>query len=356
MAEESFQEKTEEPTERRLKKAREEGQAVRSSDLSGSILFVFGSFLLWFAGSQIASTMGEVFHLSSGWTLVDDLDIAGVTTYLRRVVEIVVFALAPLFVGLVVIVTLANLAQTGFSYSFQSIEPKLERLNPISNIKNIFGFRALVGLAKEVLKLLVVGFVGYIVLSSAWASVLALVGGEPAVVLLRIRALGFRLLFWLGGAYLCIGVLDFAYERFRHRQRLRMTKQEVRDEQKELEGDPEIKARVRQIQRQRARSRMLRDVAKADVVIRNPTERAVALKYDPEVDIAPIVLAMGERKLALKIIEIAQKHRVPMVENKVLAKALLATAKVGQPIPVDLYVAVAEVLSEVYRRSGRRLI
>lgn len=355
MAEESFQDKTEEPTERKLQKAREDGQVARSSDLSGSVLFMVGSFVLWLLGHRIASAMGDVVRLSTGWMLVEDLDIAAASTLLRRTAEIAVSGIAPLLLGLAAIAAAINLAQTRLLFSVKLLEPKLERINPVKNIKNIFGPRALVGLVKEVLKLVVVGSIAYTVLASTWPSLFSLVGGEPAVVLIRTKDLAFRLLLWIGGAYLCIGALDLAYEKFEFRRRLRMTKQEVREEHKEMEGDPEIKARVRQIQRQMARNRMMQDVPKADLVIRNPTERAVALKYDPAEDLAPVVLAMGERKLALKIIEIAREHRVPMVENRPLAKALLETARIGQPIPVDLYVAVAEVLSEVYRRSGKRL-
>lgn len=355
MAEQSFQEKTEEPTERRLAKAREEGQVARSSDLSGSVLFLSGSLLLWIFGQQIAAALGDVTHLSAQWMLLDDLDLIGAVLRLRQLFEIVAVAIAPLLLGLAAIAAAVNFLQMGFLISFKSIAPRPERIDPIKNIKNIVSIRALVGFFKEVLKLLVVGVVAYVVLTSAWPTIFSLVGAEPIIVLLRIKELTFKLLLWIGGAYFCIGALDFVYERFRYRRQLRMTKQEVREEHKELEGDPEIKARIRQIQRQRARKRMLQDVPKADLVIKNPTERAVALKYDPATDIAPIVLAMGERLLALKIIEIAKKHNIPTVENKPLAKALLATAKVGHPIPVDLYMAVAEVLSEVYRRTGKRL-
>lgn len=356
MAEESFQEKTEEPTPRKLKKAREEGQAARSADLSGAMLFMTGSILLLFVGREIAVALGRLTHQSADWMLLRDLEIPSATAVLWEVGKVAGGVVLPLLLGLAAISLLINLSQTRLVFSLKLIQPKLERINPVANFKNIFNVHALVGLAKELVKLVVVGAVAYIVLSSTWSSVLALVGAEPGVLLSRIHRLAFKLMWWIGGAYFCIGMLDFAYEHFKHRRRLRMSRQEIRDENKELEGDPEIKARIRQIQRQWARRRMLQAVPKADVVVRNPTERAVALKYDPATDIAPIVLAMGERKLAQKIIEIAKKHNIPMVENRTLAKALLSTAKVGKPIPPDLYIAVAEVLSEIYHRSGKRLM
>jgi flagellar biosynthetic protein FlhB len=223
----------------------------------------------------------------------------------------------------------------------------------VAGFRRIVGAEAGLNLIKSLVKLAALGLVTVLVLRRAWPRFGDLADAAPLRVLEVLRGASLELALTVGLAFLAMGLLDFLVQRIRYERSLRMTRYEVLQEFKEQEGDPQIKARIRQIARQRARQRMLSHVARADVVVTNPTHLAVALKYDPLASAAPVVLAMGERKLAERIKLLALRAGVPLVENRPLARALLQTAKVGAPIPPALYVAVAEILAYVYRRRGR---
>ena len=238
--------------------------------------------------------------------------------------------------------------------SVEPLKPQWSRMNPIKKIPQIWGWKAVMELGKSLLKLLVVGVVVWIVLGSAASDISALGQQTPFSILMLVRTYAVRMLLWAGLAYLVVALVDYAFQLWQHEKQLKMSKEEIRKELKESEGDQVMKVRRRTMARQLARRRMLLAVSDADVVITNPTHIAVALKYDPSVADAPMVLAMGERKVAERIKEIARQDGVPLAENKPLARALFATAKVGFPIPLELFVAVAEILAWVYRQAGYR--
>ncbi len=353
----SGQERTEEPTAKRRAHAREEGKVARSAELSSAVVVLASA-------AALASVGGKAFGdfprrlLEECWGAMSSgqLGPGGAAGLLRMAVGgfLTTFFV---FAGVVTtMVVLVNVLQARGVMSLQPVSPKLSHLNPLQGVKRLFSPEALFTGFKAVLKLAAIGFVTWFVVGRTLTDLLALAGAGPGLVVATVRHVLLRLAVVLGTAYLALAAIDYAWQRFRMEKSLRMSLQEVQHERKDSEGNPQVKARVQALARSFARRRMLHQVPNADVVVANPTHIAVALKYDTSVSAAPVVLAMGQRKLAERIKRIARKADVPVVENREVARALLATAKVGQPIPPALYAAVAEILAFVYRRRyGGRL-
>ena len=352
---ENGQEKSESPTDKRRQQARDEGQIARSVELSSAAVLLGGALAIAMSGgTTLANFAQRVLHESAGALSMDALTPAGGATIVRTVVLGLVGALLPFFAGVVVITVGVNLAQSRGAVSWAPLKPKFGKLNPAGGLKRLVSLDALINLPKSVLKLGALGLVTWLVLQRSWPELVSLAETGPAAVMAVLKTLGLRLVFLTGLAFLVIALADYIYQFVRLEKSLKMTRQEVILEHKESEGDPQIKGRIRQMQRQRSRQRMLQAVPRADVVITNPTHVAVALQYDPEISPAPIVLALGERKLAERIKEIARAAGIPLIENKPVARALLATCVIGKPIPPGLYTAVAEILAFVYRLRNPR--
>ncbi len=355
----SAQERTEEATPRRLRKAREEGRAARSTDLVAGAGLLAGSLALRGLGPGAYRTFTEGMRSAFGGLEQTDLTVdrtlelftEWAMLYLRVVVPIIGVILA---VGLTV-----GLLQTGMLLSARPLQPDPSRINPVQGLKRIFSLRTVVEFLKSLAKVAVVGAIAYWQWNAAIPQVPDLMSqslpagiavlGDRSVVVLQSIAMGL----------LAIGVLDYMYQRYEFRKSLRMTKQEVKQEHKETEGSPEMKSRQRQRARELARRRRaLKEVPTADVVVTNPTHYAVALRYNTAEDEAPRVVAKGADLLAQRIKVIAKKHKVPMVENKPLARSLYDMVEVGRTVPPELYTAVAEVLAFVYslRRQKRRKV
>jgi flagellar biosynthetic protein FlhB len=243
--------------------------------------------------------------------------------------------------------------QVGFRISTKSLTPDFTRIDPLKGMTKLVSIKSGVELIKSVLKVGIVAWVMWSFLSAEYPSLVDLAGMAPIAAGLAIFDLCWRLLARATTAILIIAILDYLYQKIQFEQTLRMTKQEIKEEYKRSEGDPLIKSRVKQRQREIARGRMIQDVARADVVITNPTHFAVALKYDASAAAAPKVVAKGQRLLAQRIKEVAKEHNVPIVENPPIARLLYKTVEVGQQIPEELYQAVAEILAYVYRLSGK---
>jgi flagellar biosynthetic protein FlhB len=349
----SAENRTEEATPRRRAKAREEGRIARSTELAAAAILLGGTAVLaTFGGSALGDATFGFFRRGPSWLLIRP-DYGNAVSLLREVGLQALLALLPFLGGLAVVALGVGLAQTRGLASWKPLRPDLSRLSPAAGFRRILGAEAGLNLVKSALKLVTLGFVTYLVLRRSWPRFGDLADAAPFRVFDVLRGASLELAATVGLTFLAMGLLDFVVQRFRYERGLRMTRYEVLREFKEQEGDPQIKARIRQIARQRARQRMLSQVARADVVVTNPTHLAVALKYDPLASAAPVVLAMGERKLAERIKLLALRAGVPLVENRPLARALLKTGKVGAPIPAALYVAVAEILAYVYRRRGR---
>ena len=354
--EQSDSEKTEEPTGKRLEETRAKGNIARSTELSGAGLLLGGTAIIALMAPDIAGFMAQEMR---GWLYRagadvagagnDDL-VAGVTALGWRLLGQLV-----LVCGAMTLVTLAiGAGQSRGILTTQALAPKWERLDPITNLKNLLGLRAVATVVKSIAKLVIIGAAAWSVTDGMWIDILALAQQGPAALVALVRDHALALLWRVGIAWAVLAVADYGFEWWRWKKGLMMTKQEVKEENKAAEGDPLIKQRLRSAARTLARKRMLADVPKADVVIVNPIHIAVALRYDPSVFPAPFVVAIGLRKVAERIKAIAYEHGVPVIENKPVARALLAAnVQPGTMIPVDLYVAVAEVLAFVLRQRER---
>jgi flagellar biosynthetic protein FlhB len=256
---------------------------------------------------------------------------------------------APLFAVMVVVALGINVAQVGFKISTKSLEPKLDKLDVIKGLKRFISTKSLVDLVKSVLKLVIIGYVAYKGISHEFISFFDLPDMTIAQIAISMGELALWLGLKIGAVILAIAILDYMFQRYEFEKSIRMSKHDIKDEHKDTEGNPLIKSRTRQLQRDMARNRMMEEVPKADVVITNPTHVAVALQYDVEASNAPIVIAKGERLVAQKIKEIAREHNIPVIEDRPLARALFKLCDVGQMVPANLYRAVAEVLAYVYR-------
>jgi flagellar biosynthetic protein FlhB len=351
----SEQERTESATPKRREEARKEGRVPRSAELSGAVLLLAGACgLAYAAGDGMAHQARAFLSADLDWLGAGTLTTGGAAALMRQAAEHMLMAFWPFALVVAGFSVLVGAVQGRGIITLKPLEPKLSHLNPMSGIGRLLSVQTPFNLVKSVAKFAVLGVVTWLALRHAWPRVISLSDAGADQVSVIFRHLAFQLAVAVGIAFLLLALADYAFEVYRYEQSLRMTKQEVIREHKESEGDPLVKSRIRSLQRAISRKRMLRDVAKADVVITNPTHIAVALKYDAGENAAPLVLAMGERKLAERIKALAAKAGVPTVENRPLAHALLATAKVGQQIPASLYAAVAEVLAYVYRRRAGR--
>ncbi|MGE0351715.1 MAG: flagellar biosynthesis protein FlhB [Gemmatimonadales bacterium] len=349
----SAQERTESPTPRKRQRAREEGKIPRSAELlTAAVLLAGTGAVAVAAGGTLAGFAARSLRQSARTLSAGPLTPASVVSMLRDLGLGLLLALLPLLVGITAIVVLVGLIQTRGLVTGQPLRPQLSRLSPLANLKRIFGLEAVAALLKSTAKVLILGLVTWMVLARAWPEILTLAETGPEATLMMVRSLVLRLAMITGLAFLALAAFDYGFQVFQTEKSLKMTRQEVVQEHRESEGDPLIKSRIQSLARSRARQRMLQQVPRADVVIVNPTHVAVALQYDVSVAAAPVVLAMGERKLAERIKRIAFDHDVPVVENVAVARALLATATVGRSIPPALYAAVAEILAFVYRRRA----
>jgi flagellar biosynthetic protein FlhB len=257
---------------------------------------------------------------------------------------------APIVIGFLVIGLAAGYLQVGFMFSPKAMQPTFEKMNPLNGMKKILlSRRSVVELAKSIIKIVVVGMVAYGGLQDVLAEAPTLVDSDPAGLLGFIGQAGFSIGLRTGLAFLVLAAVDYFYQRFEFEKEMRMSKEEVKEETKSTEGDPQVKSRVRGIQRRIAYRRMMQDVPRADVVVTNPTHLAVAIRYDVEKMNAPTVVAKGADLVALKIKEIALAHRIPVVEDRPLAQALYRSVEVGGQIPEKLFQAVAQLLAYIYR-------
>ena len=354
MAEAAAQEKTEKATPRRRQEARKKGQVAQSREISSVLILMTTMGVFYFAGLWIFFNLTGLF--TGVYENIDTLTLnnaveAGI--FSRTIFHYLVSVLIPIFLPIVVAAIVANVAQVGFEMHSQPMQPKLSKLNPISGMKKFVSLKSLVELVKSLVKIVVVGGVAYKVIEQEMIYFPSLMQKSVMDILLFIAAVGFKIFFFVCLVLIVLAVLDYVYQRWQHEKNLKMTKQEIKDERKQTEGDPKIKARIRSVQLEMAQRRMMEAIPEADVVITNPTHLALAIKFDAKEMIAPKVLAKGSGFIAERIKEIAREHHIPVVEDKPLAQAMFKMVEVGDFIPVELYRAVAEVLAYVYRLKGQ---
>jgi len=351
--EEQGGEKTEDATEKKRADARIEGQIAKSPEFMTAAFLLATTLTLTVAGPPLwhflLNAMGESLMYAGDQTRFGNGAVATLQGFSWRTLA----ALSGVLAASMVIAVAVNLAQVGPLFTTKTLVPKFSRINPLEGAKKIFSVRSLVELAKQLGKMGIVALVVWMTMRRALPELETLAMLEPSALMSTVGMFTLALLRNAGMMFLVLALMDFGYQRWQTSEDLKMSKQEVKDEYKSAEGDGNIKSRRRSIARERLRRQMFTDVPSADVVIVNPTHIAIALKYDTDLAPAPFVIALGQRKIAEKIKAIAFASGVPVIENKPLARALIKAARVGSMIPVDFYLAVAEVLAFVLRQRQR---
>ncbi|MFH0765670.1 MAG: flagellar biosynthesis protein FlhB [Calditrichota bacterium] len=346
---ESFQEKTEEPTSKRISDARKEGRVAQSQELGSAVILLGGVLLLLFMGAGMVQSLRDAFHIIYQVVPTADLTVSNVSAYARSGAWFIVKVVGPFALTLLVLGVLARLLQVGWLFTGKTLEPRLEKINPFTNLKRLLSSVVWVELVKGVLKIIIVGLVAWLALRNELPRFVLLIDQDIHAIIGHIGKVAFKVAVRTSIAILILAILDFAYQKWKYKKDLRMTKQEVKDELKQTEGNPEIKGHMRQIQLKTSLNRMIKGLPQADVIVTNPVHVAVALKYNPATMAAPRVIAKGARKLAERIKSLAREYNIPIVEEPELARALYKSVDVGWEIPYNLYQAVAEVLALVYK-------
>jgi flagellar biosynthetic protein FlhB len=341
--------RSEPATPKRRNKARSEGSVAKSMDLNSAVgLLIAAVAMSWFGGGMIEGLKGIMITLLSQCG-THEVTLADAPRYLLQGFIVIGGLLTPLFLAVMIGGVAVNIAQTGFKITPKVAYPKFNRINPVTGIGRLFSPNSVVELFKSILKIILVGSVVYIAIRNNLNLIYSLTELPADALGPAIAKLLLHILMTAAVTLIVLGIFDFFYRRYEHETSLKMTKEEVREESKEQEGDPRVKSKIREIMIKKTIQRMMKKVPEADVVITNPIHLAVALKYDRTKSAAPIVVAKGARKVAERIKEIAREHNVPIIENKPLARALFKAVEVGDEIPLDLYKAVAEILAYVYR-------
>jgi flagellar biosynthetic protein FlhB len=349
MAEDSDLEKTEAATPRRLEKAREEGQVVRSRELNTFMLLGAGVASLWFTGEDLFHTLRGVVRAGLWFDMRIIADPGVMTAVAVNSAMKALLGLAPVFAVLVVVAIFSSVLLGGFMFSTKALEPKFERLNPLKGVARMFSAQTLVELIKTLAKATVIGTIGAMVIVRYIDEMIALMHTTPTEALTGGMELVALCCTLIVAALFLIVAIDAPWQLYSHYKKMRMSLQDVKQEHKESDGDPHVKGRIRQQQRAMSRRRMMADVPSADVVVTNPTHYAVALKYQEGQGGAPRVVAKGSGLIAARIRSVAGEHKVPVLSAPPLARALHGNVDVGQEIPTALYTAVAEVLAWVFQ-------
>ena len=354
MAEQEGQEKTEVPTEKKRRESREEGQVAFSKEQSSAALLA-GIVLTLVATSPIIldamrQLMSQIFR---DLAQRKELSIDIIFTLSGEILSIILPAFAPFAAVIIFAGIFASVLQVGVQITFKAISPKFNKISPLTGLKRLFSSQSLADFLKSMAKLIIVGFVGYLTYIDKITELNGLSVSTPESILIY----NFTVVAEVAGkivlALVAIAIFDYFYQRWHHEQQLMMTKQEVKDETKQTEGDPQLKARIRQIQREMSNARMMQEVPKADAVIVNPTHFSVAILYDRDVMSAPEVIAKGADHLALRMRTVARENNVPILERPELARDLYANVEIGDDIPERFYKAIAEILAFVYRLRKR---
>ena len=349
MPEKNDQDKTEPATPKRQEDARKKGQVAQSREIPSAMILLSSMSVLFFSGSwmfmSLTKFMRSIFRdIEPFKQLHGDY----LYSFLLEIFNQIFTVLMPLMTAVLIAGIAANVLQVGFLFTGAPLVPKLSKLNPLEGIKRLCSMRSLAELFKSIFKLILVGCISFSMIKGEIESIPALIQLSIMDTLSFIARVSFKICFYTFLALIILAALDYFFQRWQHEKSLKMTKQEIKDEFKQREGDPAVKARIKSIQREMAQRRMMESVPEADAIITNPTSLAIAIKYDAEAMMAPRVIAKGAGYVAEKIKDIAKENDIPLVENKPLAQALFKVVEIGGSIPVTLYRAVAEVLAYVY--------
>jgi flagellar biosynthesis protein FlhB len=346
-------EKTEKATPKKRQDVRKKGQTAKSQDVNTAIIILFVFSTLLFFGPLIIKYFFDIFHMTFEKYFLMEISAHTIETITVEMFIQFMKIVAPIFLLALIAALLANYIQVGFLFTGEPLKMKLEKLDPIKGFKRIFSLRAIVELIKSILKFSIISVIGFIFIRNHLPEILTLITSTPVNSLSAIASVVGNMGLLMGGGLLFIAILDYMYQKYDFEKNIRMSKQDIKDEHKNIEGNPLIKSRIKQRQREIATRRMMEEVPHADVVITNPTHYAVALKYDETKMDAPYVVAKGVDFVAQKIKLIAKENKVIIVENRPLARSLYAETDIGQEIPEQFFKAVAEILAYVYRVQRR---
>lgn len=346
---ESGQDKTEDPTDKRRNDAREKGEIARSKELNTVAVMIAGAGGLLAFGGYLAEALMEIMRSNFSLSREVLMDERYMSIFLLASGKLAILATQPVLLVLLLAALLGPIALGGWLFATGTLAPKFSRMNPLAGIKRMFSVNSLTELLKAIAKFIVILVVALAVLSADRDDLLA-IANEPLdqAIIHSVQVVGWSAM-WMACGLLLIAAVDVPIQLWQAKQKLMMTKQEVRDEYKDTEGKPEVKQRIRQVQREISQRRMMAAVPEADVIITNPTHYAVALKYDPEKGSAPLLLAKGTDFIALKIREIAVQHNIQLLESPALARSIYYSTELEEEIPAGLYLAVAQVLAYVYQ-------
>jgi flagellar biosynthetic protein FlhB len=354
MAESDSGEKTEEPTAKKLSDARKKGQIARSKDLGTMFVLVGSAFAMMVMGNALVNAMSTIMKRMFSISRKEAMDVHALINVISSGIGHVVFPMLAIFFIILIAAFIGNTMLGGMAFSWEAMAPKASRLSPLAGFKRMFGVQAAVELLKSILKFFVVFIVAFLLLNGLFDQILGL--SLEAIPLNFDHAVNMLLWMFLALA-LSIGIIvaiDAPYQVWNHTRQLKMTKQEIKDEFKSTEGNPEIKGRIKQTQYEMSQRRMMGEVPNSDVVITNPTHYSIALKYDPNVGGAPRLVAKGIDEMAIHIRTIAKEHNVEIIQSPALARSLYYTAEVDQDIPEELYAAVAQVLAFIFQLNEHR--
>ncbi len=350
MPEQAGQDKTEKATPRRREEAREEGNVARSMDVNSVVVLLMGILTIKFIGDNMLSGISDFMRGTYQTISATSLTIESVPKQAQSGIGKIILILMPVLGMIMAGGLAANFAQVGIGFSSKALKPKFSKISPAKGIKRIFSAKSLVELAKGFFKILIVGGIGYSVIKGHLPEYLELAGKTPWMILSFISVVLFELSIKIVVALIFLAGADYTWQKYEYEKNLKMTKQEVKDELKQFEGNPEIKSRIRSAQQAASRNRMMQAIPDATVVVTNPIHLAIVLKYEPtDKTDAPKIVAKGQRKTAERIKEIASEAGVPIIEDKPLAQTLFKTLEVGMEIPSIFYQAVAEILAQVFQ-------
>jgi len=346
--------KTEEPTQKRLEDARKKGDVAKSQEVTTLFMLTAGAIGIAVLAGPMAGFLNTSLTMFFEKPHALPTGAEGLRGLFADIVWLFVLVMAVPFALFVIAAVVGNLIQAPFVFTAERMKPDINKLNPIKGLQKMFGLQGLTNFAKGLAKLIIVGAVTTAVVWPQRNSLLNIATLEPAQLLPLIQTLAIQIMIAVIIVLIAIAALDFAYQRYEWIKRLKMTKQEVKDEYKQMEGDPHVKAKIRQLRQERSSRRMMAAVPDATVVITNPTHFAVALSYESGTMAAPVCVAKGVDAIALRIRETAKEHKVPIVENPPLARALYATVELDDPVPEEHFKAVAQVIGYVWRLRGKR--
>jgi len=345
--------KTEDPSSKKLEDSRKRGQVAQSRDLSTWVMLLAATLLIGFATPSMFSNMTS--DLQSFFAHAHDLPLeeGGISIVLKEVFMMSLKGSFLFFLVLMVAAILGPASQVGFMISPETIKPQLSKISIFKGFGRLFSLKSIVEFIKGLLKIIAIGAIGYMMVAPYLETIEHSITIPIIDILVETQSLALRMMIGILIALFVIAVADFLYQRWEFMKQMRMTKQEVKDEYKQTEGDPFIKGKLKQLRMEKARQRMMQNVPKADVIITNPTHFSIALKYDTDISDAPIVIAKGVDEVAFRIREIAKEYDIILFENPPLARTLFDTVDVDDPIPEELYKAVAEIISYVYKKKGK---